>query len=165
MPCLTTILRTSYFPKSTIGKVSVQSGPMTLYRGWSLELPWKENKVRESCVIADEYDAIWTFSPHFKREMWELLEVTGRSAIRMHSAAIAVDHLLGCIAQGLSIGDINKDGSMDLLRSKGAGQRMFDETTVDLAEQQTFRGKSYKHMRVRILSGNGGLDTLEGMSR
>lgn len=74
----------------------------------SLELPWMENKNGISCIPAPgKYLCKFTYSPRYKRNMYVLQSVKGRSGIRIHSASFAgsVAHgyradLLGCIALG-----------------------------------------------------------------
>ncbi len=41
-----------------------------------------------------------TFSPKFKKDMWEVMDVPGRTGIRIHSANYASD-LEGCISVGV----------------------------------------------------------------
>jgi hypothetical protein len=81
---------------------------LTLFTG---ELPWRENAPNVSCIPAGTYKAAWTFSPAFKRMMYLILPVEGRSGIRIHSANMMGDkamgfrsHLNGCIALGKRIG-------------------------------------------------------------
>lgn len=64
---------------------------------YSLELPWLCNEVNISCIPRGIYKLKLTFSPRFKRQLWEVLNVPNRSGIRIHSANI-VDELEGCIA-------------------------------------------------------------------
>lgn len=53
--------------------------------------------------------------------MWEVLDVEGRSGIRIHSANYS-NELEGCIALGLHRVDINNDETMDVLNSRKAIQ-------------------------------------------
>lgn len=73
----------------------------------TLELPWKDNKSNISCIPAGEYEIVFVYSPAFKRKLYRLLDVKGRSGILVHSANYAGDRskgfrsdLLGCIALG-----------------------------------------------------------------
>lgn len=63
----------------------------------SLELPWKNNHRNISCIPSGKYPIQFTFSPHFHRKTIELMNVPGRSGIRIH-AANYLHELKGCIA-------------------------------------------------------------------
>lgn len=79
-------------PPSVTGRTT----PLTLQ---TIERPWKNNAVGESCIPAGEYAVTWTRSPKFGRSTYELHGVPNRSAIRIHPANWAVQ-LEGCIALG-----------------------------------------------------------------
>lgn len=73
----------------------------------TLELPWLNNKQGLSCIEPGRYLCKYTMSPRYKKKMYILMDVTGRSGIRIHSASFAGSkehgykcHLLGCIALG-----------------------------------------------------------------
>ena len=76
--------------------VTGRATPLTLQ---TIERPWKNNAVGESCIPAGEYSVTWTRSPKFGRSTYELHGVPIRSAIRIHPANWAVQ-LEGCIAFG-----------------------------------------------------------------
>lgn len=85
---------------------------LTLFTG---ELPWRDNAPNVSCIPIGFYKAAWTFSPAFKRMMYLILPVSGRSGIRIHPANLMGDktmgfrsHLNGCIAMGKKIGWLAK---------------------------------------------------------
>jgi hypothetical protein len=75
-------------------------GIMTIegeYFGLTLELPWKDNRPRVSCIPSGEYSLAITDSFKFKRPMLLVQDVPGRAGIRVHN----VNHwgeLRGCIA-------------------------------------------------------------------
>ena len=72
---------------------------------YTLERPWLDNKPDNkktstndsSCILAGDYFCKYTYSPRFKKNMFEIFDVEGRSGIRIHSANV-IDELLGCIA-------------------------------------------------------------------
>lgn len=78
----------------------------------SLERPWmdedhngvNDNTRGESCIPAGKYVCKWTFSNRFKKKTYELINVPGRSSIRIHSANM-VDQLSGCISLGIRYGN------------------------------------------------------------
>lgn len=70
----------------------------------SLELPWRDNVRRKSCIPEGRYRCAVIVSPRFGR-VYGVLDVPGRSAILIHSANLAGDvdlgydsQLQGCIA-------------------------------------------------------------------
>lgn len=88
------------------------------------ELPWKNNANGVSCIPAGTYTCHWIDSP---KHGWcyQILNVPNRSMIEIHSANWMGDvskgklsQLLGCIALGITIGQLN--GQTALLRSKQA---------------------------------------------
>lgn len=88
----------------------------------TLELPWRENKPRSSCIPLGEYVCRMSYSPKFRRRTYEVFNVPQRSAIRIHPANFAGDirlglksDLLGCIALGRNFGT---DKQLMLLNSR-----------------------------------------------
>lgn len=85
----------------------------------SLELPWKDNARSISCIPKGKYKVTTTYSNKYKKDMWEVLDVAGRSGIRIHSGNTYKD-IEGCILLGLSRADINNDGQLDIISSRKA---------------------------------------------
>jgi len=107
----------------TFGRMTV--GGLTLFSG---ELPWADNAPDRSCIPVGEYRCAFTFSPRFRRMLYLVIDVPGRSGIRFHAANLmgAVDQgrksqLNGCIALGERIGFM--DGQKALLLSAPALRR------------------------------------------
>lgn len=65
----------------------------------SLELPWRDNTPQRSCIPTGVYRVVLAWSPAFKRDLPLLLDVPGRSGIRIHRANYPRE-LRGCIALG-----------------------------------------------------------------
>lgn len=87
-----------------------------------LELPWRDNTNRFSCIPVGTYICTWIDSPKHG-PCYQVTNVPGRDMIEIHSANFAGDvtkgkicQLLGCIALGLSIGSLQ--GQMAILQSK-----------------------------------------------
>lgn len=103
------ILRQSNSNHGVPGYVFVkneETGQMD-YFSRSLELPWISNKPRISCIPTGTYECEFTYSPKYRRKLYLVKNVAGRSGIRLHSGSFAgrVDlgyrcHLLGCISLG-----------------------------------------------------------------
>jgi len=70
---------------------------------FTIELPWKNNQSRISCIPEGRYELKKRYSPRFG---WHLLlvNVPGRQCILIHAANDAAKELKGCIApvSGLS---------------------------------------------------------------
>lgn len=73
-----------------------------LVSGYTVELPWRDNAVGESCIPPGVYRAIRHDSPIFGSSLW-LQDVPGRTEILVHPAN-APHQLDGCIAPGESWG-------------------------------------------------------------
>ncbi len=97
-----------------------------------LELPWRENRRRLSCVPVGSYRCVLIVSPKFG-PAYLLLDVPGRSEVLIHGANFGGDstlgwdtHLHGCIAPCDRIGRLrNRFGKMQMagLVSKPAVNR------------------------------------------
>ena len=79
----------------------------------TLELPHRKNKRMVSCILAGRYRCRMTWSPKFKRKLYSVTKVKGRSAIRMHAGNWAGDKrkgyrssVLGCILLGMERGKV-----------------------------------------------------------
>ena len=85
--------------QSTLGVLTAQGLDGPLY---TLELPWRDNALRVSCVPEGTFHYSKWDSPHFGREVIRLDDgdVMPRSAILCH-VANRPSELLGCIAPGL----------------------------------------------------------------
>jgi hypothetical protein len=88
----------------------------TIFKCFTLELPWKDNRVVESCIPTGEYRMIHRNSPKYGDHL-HIVDVPGRSYILIHPANF-VSQLRGCIAVGEARMDINRDGLIDVTNSK-----------------------------------------------
>ena len=87
------ILSRKYFPDGTNGKLECE-GKLICN---TIELPWKENEKRVSCIPEGEYFLRKRYSRKFAWHL-ELVAVKNRSLILMHPANNALQELNGCIA-------------------------------------------------------------------
>ena len=102
----------------TIGSLDLyDSDGWLLFSCVSLERGWNDNKQNESCVPLGSYKCVKEYSDRFKKDLWELKDVSNRSECKFHSANYWHE-LNGCIALGLQVIDINNDGKKDITRSK-----------------------------------------------
>lgn len=109
----------------TFGRIYLQDGP-ELHTG---EQPWLDNTPNKSCIPAGLYKVLWTWSPAFKRMMYLVSRVEGRSGIRIHSANLMGDRdkglksqLYGCISLGERRGVLS--GQTAVLISRPAVRRL-----------------------------------------
>ena len=88
----------------------------------TIELPWKQNKNNISCIPPGTYLCKWTKSPRMSKEKgfdvftYEVMDVVRRAGIRIHPANYS-RQLLGCIALGDSVKDLDLDGLNDVAHS------------------------------------------------
>lgn len=105
----------------TFGQLILPNGRV-LFTG---ELPDRGNQPNVSCIPTGVYGCEYTFSPAFKRMLYLVVPVPGRSGIRIHPANLMGDKSLGfkcqlngCIALGLKMGWM--DGQKAVLLSAPA---------------------------------------------
>ena len=108
---------------------------------FTIEDPFREQKVAGITRIpAGTYDLFLTFSPHFKRNMWEIMDVPGFTGIRIHTGNTA-DDTEGCILVGWGcyLGADGAKSSLDGGTSRPAYNALFTllEKARDADEQIT----------------------------
>lgn len=139
------IERYNYGKKQTTGKLFIydQEGRLRLLLH-TLELPWKDNKRRVSCIPEGKYRVIKHRSPKFKNSFW-IQDVEGRSEILIH-AGNYYTQILGCILVGTDSRDINGDGLADVVSSRRAIERMYhhlpDTFTLSIEDCRPKKKKS-----------------------
>jgi hypothetical protein len=87
------VLTRTYFPSGTNGTL-VSEGQFICY---TIELPWKENKKRVSCIPEGKYLLRKRYAPKFGWHL-EVVGVRNRTFILFHPANNALRELNGCIA-------------------------------------------------------------------
>ena len=92
-----TLERTGEFGGGTIGRL------FDGYRflAYSLERLWMDNQRNVSCIPDGDYLVELEFSAKFKRDLYELRNVPGRTEIKFHASNYPHE-LQGCIALGSS---------------------------------------------------------------
>ncbi|SHG80989.1 hypothetical protein SAMN05443549_1074 [Flavobacterium fluvii] len=86
-------LSRTYFPDGTNGKLECEGKFICN----TIELPWKNNETKVSCIPEGKYFIIKRYSPKFKWHL-EIIDVKNRSLILFHPANNALLELNGCIA-------------------------------------------------------------------
>lgn len=116
------VLRTIDNGSQTNGVLYVVDEGKILFECYTLELPWKDNQRRISCIPEGEYKAIKHHSPKFGNSVW-IQDVPNRSEILIHPANY-VRQLLGCIAVGSDLKDIDGDGLEDTTNSRNTMDKL-----------------------------------------
>ncbi len=86
-------LTRTYFPEGTNGKLECEGRLVCK----TIELPWKMNETKVSCIPEGKYFIRKRYSKKFKCHL-EVLDVKNRSLILFHPANNALQELNGCIA-------------------------------------------------------------------
>ena len=104
-------------------------------RVYTLELPWRDNAVKMSCIPRGTYRCILRQSPKFGLTYW-LTNVPGRSLVLIHAGNLAgasdkgySTNVEGCILTGLAFGSMrNKKGNMQqaVFNSKAALRKFME---------------------------------------
>ncbi|HAH54028.1 MAG TPA: hypothetical protein DCM02_01750 [Flavobacterium sp.] len=87
------ILSRTYFPDGTNGKLECEGKLICK----TIELPWKNNETKVSCIPEGKYFIRKRYSKKFKWHL-EIVNVKNRSLILFHPANNARGQLNGCIA-------------------------------------------------------------------
>ena len=86
-------LTRQYFPEGTNGKLQCEGNTICS----TIELPWRNNERRVSCIPEGRYFLKKHYSNRFKWHI-EITGVSNRSLILFHPANNALQELNGCIA-------------------------------------------------------------------
>ena len=86
-------LTRTYFPEGTNGKLECNGKSICS----TIELPWRKNEKRVSCIPEGNYFIRKRYSNKFKLHI-EIIGVENRSFILFHPANNALQELNGCIA-------------------------------------------------------------------
>lgn len=127
-----TLKRIKYSKQQTLGQLTIIDGDgKEVFRCDTLELPWKNNKNRISCIPEGQYKAVFRNFGNYANRSFHIQtregkEVEGRTGILIHSGNFFTD-TRGCILLGRGYADIamktkrrtiKKDGILDILHSR-----------------------------------------------
>ncbi len=87
------VLTRTYFPDGTNGKLECEGKSICK----TIELPWKMNETKVSCIPEGKYFIRKRYSRKFQWHL-EVIDVKDRSLILIHPANNALKELNGCIA-------------------------------------------------------------------
>jgi hypothetical protein len=83
----------AYFPNGTNGELLLDGEKICA----TIELPWKENARRISCIPEGRYELLKRYTPRLGKH-FIIKNVPARSGILIHAANDAMKELKGCIA-------------------------------------------------------------------
>jgi hypothetical protein len=81
-----------------------------------LELPWRNNERKVSCIPEGLYKVVKRLSPKYGNH-FHITDVDGRDWILIHHGNYTRD-ILGCVLVGRTHADIDRDGIIDVTHSK-----------------------------------------------
>lgn len=112
------LVRLSSDDKQTLGELYVVEDNKILFTAKSLELPYRDNGKKISCIPEGEYKVVKrkTKDSKYIYEHLHILDVPDRDYILIHAGNYYY-HILGCILIGDQFKDINGDGLDDVLNS------------------------------------------------
>ena len=106
--------------KQTLGVLYVEVDNSIVFECATLELPWRDNARRVSCIPAQTYKSRLrkaAESPSRNYDHVILKDVPNRTFILIHAGNFHW-HIQGCILVGSTHQDINKDGLLDVPNSR-----------------------------------------------
>jgi len=104
--------------KQTLGELVLYKDGKAVFSCKTLELPWKNNQRKVSCIPTGVYDVVFRDVSHskFKRH-YHIKNVPNRTWILIHTGNYYTQ-IEGCILVGNAYADINKDGYQDVINSR-----------------------------------------------
>ena len=136
------IRRFRYLKEEILGNLIVfDASGRVLFECKTLELAYKDNQTGVSCVPVGEYDLQFEYSPKFKRHIWELKNVPGRSEAKIHVANF-YRQLQGCIAVGDMHVKIDADEYPDVRNSGNTLDRFHAALADDTIARIQILGKA-----------------------
>ena len=104
--------------EQTLGRLYVRdSQGCIIFQCECLERSYKDNKRNVSSIPEGTYPLMLEYSNRFRKDLWEIFNVQGRSECKIHSANYWYQ-LNGCLALGSKRKDINGDGFADVTNSR-----------------------------------------------
>lgn len=112
--------------KQTLGKMILFENLNQIFDCLTLELPWKNNATRISCISVGEYECEKVpATASIPYEHILIKDVPGRSGICIHFANYYLQ-LRGCIAVGDGLMDMNYDGEFDVKNSSKTFKKLME---------------------------------------
>jgi len=115
--------RIDYNSKQVLGTLSVYKDNKFISKFTTLELNWKNNKIRKSCIPKGKY-LINHYNSYSYPNSFIIKGTYPRSKILLHIGNY-YKNTKGCILIGLKHKDINRDGQIDVQHSREAMKRLY----------------------------------------
>lgn len=111
-------IKRDYLEAETLGVLSVFDEKNDLaFTCKSLELPWKDNQRKISCIPEDEYLVVKRKAHELRKyDHFHVTNVPGRDWILIHTGN-KVSQILGCILVGDKFVHLDNDGNLDVANS------------------------------------------------
>lgn len=125
--------------QSTGALVVIDENCQPIFLNPCIERGDRNNKRNVSNVPPGTYKLVLEYSPKFKRMLWELKDVPGRSECKVHPSNYW-DQLNGCIAPGERLTDLDNDGFYDVTSSANTTSAFhkalegLTETTIEIRD-------------------------------
>lgn len=110
--------RFAYTPFGTFGRLIVD-----YFQCYTVERPWLNNKVRESCIPEGKYELKLGMFNNGGYSAYEVMDVPNRSLIKIHIGN-TIDDVVGCIAPGNKLGYLR--GKWGVIYSRPAFDAFMD---------------------------------------
>jgi hypothetical protein len=109
------LVERTYQEKATPSKISVWDGSEVIFTFFGLELPWKDNTRKISCIPEGSYKTVGRRTPKFG-DHFHITDVPNRTWILIHQGNYT-RQIQGCLLVGDAHVDMNKDGIIDVKNS------------------------------------------------
>ncbi|MCB2200866.1 hypothetical protein KQI63_15785 [bacterium] len=95
------LMRMETGDEGTFGELSIEAPqvPQLAFTCRTIELPWRDNAEGKSCIPSGDYRVVTSYSKKFDRYLFEVLDVPGRSGVRIHEMNFAGDESKGFKAE------------------------------------------------------------------
>jgi len=124
------VLSREYNNLQTLGRLVLFEGSKIILQLYTLELPDLGNQQNISCIPEGKYEVHRICSPKFGK-CFHVQDVPGRSEILIHKGNYNKD-THGCILIGMGHADINDDGTIDVIESTHAMEKLQSVITEDI---------------------------------
>lgn len=119
----------------------INSQGQPIFASLCIERGDRNNQKSISNVPVGVYPLVLEHSPRFQMDLWELKDVPNRSECKIHASNFW-HQLNGCIAPGVKLKDIDKDGYYDVTSSRNTvksfhtAMKGIKKTTIEIVKSK-----------------------------
>jgi hypothetical protein len=119
-------IKRDYLEAETLGVLTVyDENNEVAFTCKTLELPWRDNQKRISCIPEDEYLVVKRKAHELRKyDHFHIKDVPNREWILIHIGN-KVSHILGCILVGDKFAHLDDDGNLDVVNSTTTLKMLF----------------------------------------